>query len=618
MGEALKFYSKEEFNTEIPYQVLFAHRDDGFVYMQMFNDLNANAESVGFKRFGTMVKAYFNQHDDRRGGINSVVNNLTSFRDQPIELFTGDWIAGDEGIMRRNHDQGMDVACVHPILPVQRLINIDDGTVRLKLVFRRNFRGWQEIIANKSMLFNAREIKKLADRDVSVSDKNASYMVEYLQDIEDLNHNTIPEMQSVSHLGWTTNGLFSPYMDNLEFDGIDNFRSIFESVHPCGNYETWINAAKEVRKTDSVAKIALAASFASVVLKVIGKLNFIVHFWGGTGTGKTVAQFLAASVWADPNEAAGFVQTFNGTLVGLEQLAGFIHNLPLILDEFQLVKDKKSFEQTVYMLCEGIGKTRGAKTGGLQKTLTWKNCMITSGESPITHAASGGGAVNRIIEVECRDRLFNDAVETLDLIRANYGHAGKLFMGFLATEGAKEKAQSLYKDYYQALGTSSTEKQTMAAAVILAADALATEWLFCDGNGLTVEDIDKYLHTKEAVDSGARGYEYIHDYYVSNAAKFDVGSDPCFGTVSGDEVRFIKAIFERVCEEGGYNPKALLSWLEQAGRLSRGKDSLYKPTKVGKVATRCACINIADGVAPQDEFIVIDQNKTPFCRAVTK
>lgn len=612
MNEPMRFYTKEEFNTEAPYKTLFDHRDDGFTYMQMYNDMNANAESVGFKRFGTMVKAYFNQHEERRGGISSVVNNLTSFKDQPAELFTGEWIANDEGIVRRNDNQGMDVACVHPILPVQRLINIDDGTVRLKIMFRRDYKGWKEVVANKSMLFNSREIKKLADKDISVSDKNASHLVEYLQDVEDLNHNTIPEVQSVSHLGWTSNGLFSPYMENLEFDGLDNFRRIFQSVRTSGEYEKWLVAAKEVRKTKSPARIALASSFASVALKLIGKLNFIVHFWGGTGTGKTVAQLLAVSVWADPNDDASYMQTFNGTLVGLEQQASFVNNLPLVLDEFQLVKDKKSFEQAVYMLCEGVGKTRGAKTGGLQKTPTWKNCIITSGESPITHAASGGGAINRIIEIECRENLFADAVETLDCIRKNYGHAGKLFMGFMATEAAKEKSTALYKQYYRELGTSSTEKQTMAAATILTADALATEWLFCDGMGLTVGDIDKYLHTKEAVDSGVRGYEYIQDYYVSNSAKFEMNSDPCFGSVSGDEVRFIKSVFDRVCEEGGYNPKAILSWLDQSGRLSKGKDSLYKSVKVNGKAARCACINMAEDVAKQGEFMPIQDSELPF------
>lgn len=612
MNEPLRFYTKEEFNTEAPYKVLFDHRDDGFTYMQMFNDMNANAESVGFKRFGTMVKAYFNQHEDRKGGINSVVNNLTDFNDQPVELFTGEWVANDQGIVRRNDNNGIDIACVHPILPVQRMINIDDGTVRLKIMFRRDYKGWKEVVANKSTLFNSREIKKLADKDISVSDKNASYLVEYLQDVEDLNHNTIPEVQSVSHLGWTSNGLFSPYMENLEFDGLDNFRKIFQSVRLAGEYEEWLGAAKEVRKTKSPARIALASSFASVILKTIGKLNFIVHFWGRSGTGKTVAQLLAVSVWADPDDGAGYMQTFNGTLVGLEQQASFVNNLPLVLDEFQLVKDKKSFEQAVYMLCEGVGKTRGAKTGGLQKTPTWKNCIITSGESPITHAASGGGAINRIIEIECRENLFADAPALIDCIRKNHGQAGKLFMGFMATEAAKEKSIALYKQYYRDLGTASTEKQTMAAAAILTADALATEWLFCDGNGLTVEDIDKYLHSKAAVDSGARGYEYIHDFYVSNSAKFEMNSDPCFGSVSGEEVRFIKSTFDRVCEEGGYNPKAILSWLDQAGRLSKGKDSLYKSVKVNGKASRCACINMAETIVKQGEFLPVQGTELPF------
>ena len=71
MNDVVKVYTKEEFNTEEPYRFLFEHRDSGFTYMQLFNELNANAERVGFKRFSTMVKAYFSQHEEHRGGINS-------------------------------------------------------------------------------------------------------------------------------------------------------------------------------------------------------------------------------------------------------------------------------------------------------------------------------------------------------------------------------------------------------------------------------------------------------------------------------------------------------------------------------------------------------------------
>lgn len=608
----VKKYSKAEFNTEEPYRLLLECRDDGWRYMQLLNTLEQNADEVGFRRFNGMLKAYLEQHSDN-GRCISVVNNLTTFRGQPIELYSGDWIADDDGIMRRNERKGMDVACVHPILPIQRLVNIDDGTVRLKLAYRRDRRGWREVVANKSALYSAKEIKKLADKDVSVSDQNAAFLVQYLQDVEDLNHDDIPEKQSVSHLGWTSNGLFSPYMSNLEFDGIDNFRRIFESVHTMGDFDQWLAAAREVRKTDSPARIVLAASFASVLLKVIGKLNFIVHLWGGSEVGKTVALLLAVSVWGNPNEDGGYMQTFNGTAVGLELQAGFFNNMPLILDEFQLVKDKKSFEYCVYLLCEGIGKTRGSKTGGLQNTATWKNCSITSGETPITFSASGGGAVNRIVEIECREKLFEDPVGLLDIIRNNYGHAGKMFVTFLDNDSAKETAKNLYRNFYKEIGPSSTEKQTMAAAAILTADALATKWIFRDDRAVTAKEIEAYLHTKESVDIGLRAFGYLYDFCVSNISKFGTDADPCLGQMLPDELRIIKSSFEKICEDGGFNPKSLISWLDRKKILYKdGKGYPYKTVKINGKSVRCVCIDIREqeGI-DKDGFESVDR-EAPF------
>lgn len=611
MDEPVKAYTREDFNTEDPYKFLFSHKDNGFAYLQLLNSLEANALEVGFKRFGNMVKAYFVQHEDnKRSG--SIINNITNFRDQPIELYTGDWIADETGIVRRNERQGMDVACIHPIMPVQRLVNIDDGTVRLKIAFKRDYRGWKEVVANKSMLFSSKEIKKLADKDISVSDKNAALLVQYLQDVEDINHDEIPEMQSVSHLGWTSNNLFSPYVDNLEFDGIDNFRKIFDSVHCRGDFDAWIKAAKAVRATDSPARIVLAASFASVLLKAIGKLNFMLHLWGGTEVGKTVALLLAASVWANPNEDGGYMQTFNGTIVGLELQAGFVNNMPLILDEFQLVKDKKSFEYSVYMLCEGIGKTRGAKTGGLQNTASWKNCAITSGETPITFGNSGGGAVNRIIEVECKEKLFSDPVGLLDTIRSNYGHAGKAFVALLDNDQAREDAKELYKQFYKELGTDSTEKQTMAASAILAADTLATKWIFRDGRALKTTDIDKYLHTKDSVDVNIRAFEYVYNFCISNSAKFESSSDPCFGIILPREIKIIKSVFDKICEDEGFNSKSLLSWLDQKGKLIKDKSGyLYKAVLINGKSVRCACINLEENKEKED-FHPAKQGELPF------
>ena len=77
-----------------------------------------------------------------------------------------------------------------------------------------------------------------------------------------------------------------------------------------------------------------------------------------------------------------------------------------MMDELQIINERKDFEKEIYMLTEGVGRSRGNKTGGLDHTPTWRNCIMTTGEKPILTSSSGGGAVNRVIEVECKEKFF--------------------------------------------------------------------------------------------------------------------------------------------------------------------------------------------------------------------
>lgn len=193
----------------------------------------------------------------------------------------------------------------------------------------------------------------------------------------------------------------------MEFDGDANFRTYFESVKEHGSFEKWVNMAREIRQGKIYSRLILAGSFASVLVKKLGGLPFFIHLWGGTESGKTVGLMLAASVWANP-EVGRYIHTFNSTAVGREKSAAFVNSMPLIIDELQIVKDKKEFDKDIYMLSEGAGRTRGNKTGGVDQTPTWANCILTSGEMPLVGQGSGGGAVNRIIEVECKEKLFEN------------------------------------------------------------------------------------------------------------------------------------------------------------------------------------------------------------------
>ena len=603
--KAIRQFTKQEFNTEAPYKLLFELRNNRFKYNQVFTTLKENAASVGFKEFGRMLKAYA----EEQAGRGVIIDNVTQFDGQDLELKTGEWLADDFGVTRRNERNGEDIACVHPIMPIECLTNIDSGIEKLRIAFRKG-RMWRNEIYERRTIASANNILELANNGVAVTSESAKYLVRYLHDVENLNYDILPQHKSVGRLGWTNSDGFSPYVDDLIFDGANNFKIIYDAVKAEGDFEQWLKIAKEVRSTDSPAKIMLAASFASVLIKVLGKLNFMVHLWGGTESGKTVSLMLAASVWANPAED-GYIQTFNGTQVAIELLEGFTNSMPLILDEFQLVKDKKMFEGIVYMICEGIGRLRGKKTGGLQDTPTWKNCTLTSGESPITNASSGGGAVNRIIEVECKDKLFNDAPAVADVVRKNYGHAGRLFILLLSNEAAKEEAARLYKEFYNALGTDSTEKQTMAAAIILTADALATKWIFSDKNALKVEDIEKFLHSRESVDVNLRAYEYLKDIVAANHYRFiQSGIAPngeCWGSVSGGKTNVLKTIFERICNDGGYDSKALASWMKQKGYTETAADRAFKVVSIN--GSKLWCVALKE---PDTEFEPVAQRKVPF------
>lgn len=112
----------------------------------------------------------------------------------------------------------------------------------------------------------------------------------------------------MGRLGWIDGYGFSPYEENLVFDGEETFRTRFERFrrkaavrHGLTVYglsglgkrpETWLPA------------LFCAASFASVLVKPCNCLPFFVHLGGGSETGKSLSLVLAASVGSRTRRSA--------------------------------------------------------------------------------------------------------------------------------------------------------------------------------------------------------------------------------------------------------------------------------------------------------------------------
>ena len=608
--EQIPEFSKNDFlMTTEPYEWLYSHKDNRFALKQFINRMSEQAKSVGVNNLTGLFNAYVaslkNQGQESIPGC-----NRTDFTGQEMELDCGSWEATDEGIFGTDKVGFLITACYHPIMPVQRLVNIDTNVHKVKLAYSLG-RRWSYIIEDRSVISDSRAIIGLSRYGIAVNSENAKHLVRYLSEVEQMNYDIIPEVSSVGRLGWIDDYGFSPYAGDLVFDGEEEYRTRFESIRFRGDRQKWIECCKTVRagktKGAVIARIMLAASFASALVKPCNCLPFFVHLWGGSETGKTVGLLLAASVWADP-EIGKYIQTFNATDVSKELGAAFYNSLPLILDELQLVKDnRKDFDRMIYQLSEGVGRTRGKKTGGLQKTPTWRNCVLTTGEHPIISPSSGAGAINRTLEIDCHDiHLFDDPKWVAVTLYNNYGFAGREFVERLMDDKAIEDARSLQAAMQDELKTDDTmDKQTASAALILAADRMIERQFFQDGILLQPSDIAPYLVSKQTVNQNARALQYIYDQVNINAGRFspEISSN---GEVWGDQddqyIYIIKSKFDQLLQDEGYNASAFIGWAKNQGILCCGTDG--RPTKVKKIlgkSARCVWIK-CQNYANQEEF----------------
>ena len=283
---------------------------------------------------------------------NSVTNQTCfDFFEDGHELACGNWIANEQGVMEYNAFGLMQRACYHPILPIQLLKNAETGKEKVKIAFKKGF-NWNEIVVDRGILASASKIVGLADYGVSVTSENAKLLVRFMSDIENLNSGEIESKVSTSKLGWIR-GEFMPYGFDVEFDSKEKFKDIFESVAEYGSKDAWFECVREIRKSGRKEPLVyLAGSFASVLLKPLNLLPFIVNLWSESGKGKTVALMVATSVWANPAEGK-YMTDPSATQVSLEIRDDILNHLPLVIEDLSKMRDKygDAFTDMVYMLC---------------------------------------------------------------------------------------------------------------------------------------------------------------------------------------------------------------------------------------------------------------------------
>lgn len=580
----IKEFSKEDFlNKQEPYEFTYNFIDNEFQHEQVISRVSEQAVKNGIKNFKTMYKTFVKQ---KRKQENIIDGNVTNFENQ-TQYSSGKWIADDLGIVTIDQYGAEQHACVHPIYIKERLVNIDTGLEKVNIAFARlknNANKWRNIIVDKKIIASANKIIDLADHGVAVTSETSKLLVNYLHDFEHENYETLPQKKCCSRMGWIEEEGFAPYCSELFFDGDVNSSKLFESVSGKGNFNVWKDEVIKNCKFNAINKLIIGASLSAPLIKELGINNYFLHLWAETETAKSVSLMLGASIWANPH-IGKYIQTFNSTNVGKEKIAEVCNNLPVFFDELQIVTDRQQFDREIYELTEGAGRLRGNKTGGTDKTATWETCFITNGEKPITSENSQGGAVNRIIEIECLEKLVEDGKETCNIIKNNYGHAGKKYIEYIKTQDVR----SIFLNYYKDLESNNkTEKQTAIGAVILTAFKLGSQCLFDNKVNLYTMEVCDFLVEKNKVDVNQRAYNYLMEFIGRNIRKFREQDNEIFGKIDElDNIYIIKSVFDKICEEGGFNSKSFVSWLTRNGYIETGKIKSTVTKRISGVVSRC-------------------------------
>ncbi len=555
-------------------------------------------------------------------------SNKTKFTDGPLMLNCGDWIANDTGVYK-NEINGRGIpykitACPHPILPVERLVNIEDGIERVRLMFFKD-KKWQSITVANSTISNKQKIVELADRGVMVTSETAKNLVAYLQDVKSLNMadteegKAIPLYRSINRLGWVEND-FVPYQKDIRYDGDKSYESLYGYVTQVGDKEKWFALAKEVRK-NLIVRLLLDASLASVLIERVGALPFVFHLWGTTSFGKTVSLMVAMSVWGNP-EIGCLTRSMDATIVGLVRSAAFLYNLPYGADEMQQIKNKWMDHDTLIMkITEGQDRTRGTKDG-VETLKRWRNCFIFTGEEPITSERSGGGAKNRVIEIEVEEQLYKSGFEVANTVRENYGWAGKEFIKLLQLVSIEE-LQIRYKVLMEQIlnECDATDKQAGSMALVLIADHIAAVNLFNEKT-LEVSDIMQFLRSAQTVDTAERAFGQVISWIAVNGNRFIKGKiEPAgelWGKVNADgSVDVITDELKKHLREEGFEYDAVIRKWYEKGYVEqytvKGKPGYSHPTRLGSTRPRCTHIypegkplGVEIDEEPPEEFIEQD------------
>ena len=539
------------------------------------------ASDLAIKReFENNYNAFMREQAKKGNGNQE--EHYTQFPGQPLQLRCGEWYCDERGVRKfvllGNGNVKTEIASPIPLLPSAIYENQENGEEKIQLSFFK-YGKWKQILVPRLVTASKTKIVALADHGMEITSETASSTVKYIADVVNRNQDTLPRVASIGHMGWDTNGEFVPYSDSIQPDVSDQFGALLKALEPKGTLQEWYKIVFPLLKSPYM-RITIAASLASVLIGPMHALPFILHLWGGTGAGKTVALKVAASIWGNPDEGK-MVDTMNNTINYIMDKAGVLYSIPFFGDELQTIKGNGgNYDSLIYRVTGQTNRGRLRANGSMGRRLSWQNSFLFTGEEPITQSNSGGGAINRVIELECTEKIIQDGNGTVAAIADCHGVLGPAFVA--QAKQSQDTNKTVFKQFEKELqDMGGTGKQVQALALILTAYDLLQSMAPAGCPVLTVKDVKGCIKTEQEVDVPRRAYEYVCGQIGINQNKFVMnGINPkgeTWGQVFGDNtVDIFREALEGILKEAGYSLRAVKrEWLKRGYMKRYRKDGIF-------------------------------------------
>lgn len=461
-----------------------------------------------------------------------------------------EWIANNENGIYKLDEVGNTTkiieACGRPVLINKMLNPIDggDGIERFQLAFEGE-RGWRQIVVERGELVNQAEAIKLANFGVDINSDRARAFTNCMSSMlrESSKRHAIPSIMSSRKITFLEKGEIKiPFNeDEFVFETENKFPGLLKALKPNKadkdyDEEKYMDAYKAIRaKKFPGFDLMTAAALASPIVALTKANSFLFNLHGITGCGKSFLECIVVTLFGDyhHDKRQGYVQTPLTTINAFEILDDALYCYPLMIDDYNVLtekRDKDTFNKKIMMLSNGIGKGRATKDLGIQTQGDWANTTIISAEESIRELAKQGGVSNRLYEVSL-DPICPftkpEADAMIEPFNKTHGFAGIRFIEILNGMGVEE-IRKIIKKYtekitarMQELRLDKTNKQIDIAALLLTADEIAAEKLFCDKLQISVDEVIRWMADRDEVQQESRVYRTVIDKIYASSSRIE-------------------------------------------------------------------------------------------------